>query len=140
MSVQDLAVRSTDCNSSTTSCRGEHCPGPLRYVVCQISQINCMRKGGDCQPLQGMYYSICQRCCYDYYILTCSKWFKMSPLKVQHGGLLLWCQNPELHSGGPGLHRKSSTLLTRYRCKEVLLRMALTLASRAGFFRGVFSR
>lgn len=45
----------------------------------------------------------------------------MSPHKVQHGGLLLWCQNPELHSWGPGLCGKSSTLLTRYRWKESAL-------------------
>lgn len=33
--------------------RGEHSPGPLKYVVYQISQINCMRKGGDHQALPG---------------------------------------------------------------------------------------
>lgn len=47
MFVQDVAITSTDCDSSIDSCGEEHSPGPPRYVVCQISQIKCMREGGN---------------------------------------------------------------------------------------------
>lgn len=60
-------------------------------------------------------WNVCWRCCQcDHYILPCPRRFKISPLKAQCDALLLWCQNPELYSGGLGLCRKSSTLLTRY--------------------------
>lgn len=114
MFVQDVAITSTDCNSSTNSWGEKHSPGPARYVVCQISQIKCMRGGGNhgdgvsVEDAVGMIITFCP-------VLNGLKW---AHLKAQHGGLLLQWQNPELHSWGPGLCRKSHTLLTRYCWKE----------------------